>query len=117
MRLDGIQPFDPYVDEAFMGNFPKSLTEPLTIDGKIYSVPEALSTRLMYYRTDLYEKAGFSEPPKTWDDFVKVMQAVNAPPKPTASASRAAATKRSGTIPTSCLVQAVTLPTPKATGS
>lgn len=81
IRLDGIQPFDAYVDDAFMGNFPTSLTEPLTIDGKIYSIPEALSTRLMYYRTDLYEKAGFSEPPKTWDDFVKVMQAVNAPPE------------------------------------
>jgi multiple sugar transport system substrate-binding protein len=81
IQLDGLQPFDPYVDETFLGNFPASLTEPLTIDGQVYSIPEALSTRLMYYRTDLYEQAGFSEPPTTWDEFVEVLQAVNSPPE------------------------------------
>ncbi len=80
MSLDGVQPFDQYVSKDFLSNFPKSLTDPLTIDGKAYSVPEALSTRLMYYRKDLYEQAGFKEPPKTWDDFVKVSQAVNKQP-------------------------------------
>ena len=80
MRLDGLQPFDPYVSQDFLANFPDSLLKPLTFDGKIYSIPEALSTRLMYYRKDLYEKAGFTEPPKTWDDFMKVSKAVNNPP-------------------------------------
>lgn len=81
MRLDGVQPFDPHIDKDFVGNFPTSLTQPLTIDGKLYSLPEALSTRLMYYRKDLYEKAGYKEPPKTWDEFVKVSTAVNDPPR------------------------------------
>jgi len=80
MRLDGLQPFDPYVDKMFVNNFPKSLITPLTFGGKIYSVPEALSTRLMYYRKDLYAKAGFTTPPRTWAEFVKVSQAVNQPP-------------------------------------
>lgn len=80
IELDGLQPFDPYVDEAMLSNFPPSLIDPLVINGQLYSIPEALSTRLMYYRTDLYEQAGFNEPPKTWDEFVKVLQAVNAPP-------------------------------------
>jgi len=81
IKLNGVQPFDPYVDEAFLGNFPDALLEPLTIDGKVYSVPEALSTRLMYYRTDVLEEAGYTEPPTTWDEFVEVAQAVNAPPE------------------------------------
>lgn len=80
MRLDGVQPFDPYVDASFTGNFPDSLLKPLTFDGKLYSIPEALSTRLMYYRKDLFEKAGYKDPPKTWDEFTKVMEAVNNPP-------------------------------------
>ncbi len=80
MRLDGLQPFDPYVNEEFLANFPASLIEPLTIDGQIYSIPEALSTRLMYYRTDLFEQAGITEPPTTWDEFLAALQAVNNPP-------------------------------------
>jgi multiple sugar transport system substrate-binding protein len=80
MRLDGLQPFDSYVDADFLSNFPKSLTDPLTFDGKLYSIPEALSTRLMYYRIDTLKAAGFNEPPKTWDEFVKVAEAVNNPP-------------------------------------
>lgn len=80
MRLDGIQPFDGYVSQAFLDNFPDSLLDPLTFDGKVYSVPEALSTRLMYYRKDLYEQAGFKEPPKTWDEFMEVSKAVHNPP-------------------------------------
>jgi multiple sugar transport system substrate-binding protein len=80
MRLNGLQPFDPYVDKEFLGNFPTSLISPLTLRGKLYSIPEALSTRLMYYRKDLYAKVGFTTPPKTWAEFAKVSQAVSQPP-------------------------------------
>ncbi len=80
-KLDGLQPFDAYISKTVVDNFPKSLTEPLTFDGQLYSVPEALSTRLMFYRKDLYAQAGFNEPPKTWDDFMKVSKAVNNPPQ------------------------------------
>jgi multiple sugar transport system substrate-binding protein len=80
MRLEGLQPFDPYIDAEFLGNFPTSLTDPLTFDGKVYSIPEALSTRLNYYRIDVLEAAGYDEPPKTWDEFLEIAQAVNDPP-------------------------------------
>ena len=80
MKLDGLQPFGPYVSQEFLDNFPDSLLDPLTFDGKVYSVPEALSTRLMYYRKDLYSEAGYDQPPKTWDEFTEVSKAVNDPP-------------------------------------
>ncbi|MGH3386145.1 MAG: sugar ABC transporter substrate-binding protein [Nocardioidaceae bacterium] len=34
-----------------------------------YGVPWYVETRVLYYRTDLAEKAGWSEPPKTWDEL------------------------------------------------
>lgn len=80
MSIDGIQPFDPYVSEELLADFPASLLEPLTIDGQVYSLPEALSTRLMYYRADLFAEAGITEAPKTWDEFLAALQAVNNPP-------------------------------------
>lgn len=40
-----------------------------TWEGKIYGVPWFTDGGLLYYRKDLIEKAGFSEPPKTWDEL------------------------------------------------
>jgi multiple sugar transport system substrate-binding protein len=40
-----------------------------TYDGKVYGVPWYTDAGLLYYRADLLEKAGFSEPPATWDEL------------------------------------------------
>ena len=40
-----------------------------TYEGKLYGVPWYTDAGLLYYRKDLLEKAGFSEPPKTWTEL------------------------------------------------
>lgn len=40
-----------------------------TVDGAQFGVPWYVETRVVYYRTDLAEAAGITEPPKTWDDL------------------------------------------------
>jgi multiple sugar transport system substrate-binding protein len=40
-----------------------------TYDGGIYSVPNYEDAGLLYSRIDLLEQAGFSAPPKTWDEL------------------------------------------------
>jgi multiple sugar transport system substrate-binding protein len=50
----------------------KYLTPPLeslTYEGKIYGVPWFTDAGMLYYRKDLLEESGFSEPPKTWDEL------------------------------------------------
>ena len=42
-------------------------------DGKWYGLVHASGTSLMIYRKDLAKKMGI-EPPKTWDDFVKIAE-------------------------------------------
>ncbi len=39
------------------------------VDGTSYGVPWYVDTRVMYYRTDLAEEAGFDGPPETWDEL------------------------------------------------
>jgi multiple sugar transport system substrate-binding protein len=44
------------------------------IDGQSYGVPWYVETRMIYYRTDLAEAAGFAEPPGTWDELKQMAQ-------------------------------------------
>ena len=47
-----------------------------TYQGKIYGVPWYTDAGMLYYRKDLLEKSGFSEPPKTWDELKEQAQKV-----------------------------------------
>jgi len=38
-------------------------------EGKVYGIPWFTDAGLLYYRSDLLEQAGFSAPPKTWDEL------------------------------------------------
>jgi multiple sugar transport system substrate-binding protein len=39
------------------------------VGGTSYGVPWYVETRVLYYRTDLAEQAGWSQPPATWDEL------------------------------------------------
>jgi multiple sugar transport system substrate-binding protein len=41
----------------------------LTYGGKVYGVPHVLDAGMLYYRRDLLEESGYSEPPKTWEEL------------------------------------------------
>jgi multiple sugar transport system substrate-binding protein len=80
VRLGVLQPLNKYFPKSALANFPKALLDQVTINGKLYALPEALSTRLMYYRTDLFKKAGIKSPPKTWTEFIADAKKLNNPP-------------------------------------
>ncbi len=39
------------------------------IENSIYGIPWYVDTRLMFYRKDVFERAGFNQPPKNWDEL------------------------------------------------
>jgi multiple sugar transport system substrate-binding protein len=41
----------------------------VTYEGKVYGVPWYTDAGMLYYRADLLEDAGYSGPPKTWDEL------------------------------------------------
>ncbi|HET8909871.1 MAG TPA: sugar ABC transporter substrate-binding protein [Ktedonobacteraceae bacterium] len=46
------------------------------VNGTPYGVPWYVETRVLYYRTDIAQKAGITSPPKTWDDLLAAAQAM-----------------------------------------
>jgi multiple sugar transport system substrate-binding protein len=51
------------------GKFFSGIWETNIIDNKVYGIPWYVDTRLMFYRKDVFERAGFKNPPKNWDEL------------------------------------------------
>jgi len=69
--------FDNYVkDKQELNNIKKDLfdvfVKSCTIDGKFVSFPFNKSTPVLYYNKDLFKKYNINQPPKTWEEFIKI---------------------------------------------
>ena len=47
-------------------------------DGNAWAVPWFTDAGMFYYRKDLLEKSGYSEPPKTWDEMKGMVEKIRA---------------------------------------
>lgn len=54
-------------------NFFDGAQELMTVDGKLVSIPWYVDTRVIYYRTDIFEELGL-EVPTTWEEFYAVCE-------------------------------------------
>jgi len=48
-------------------------------DGRLFGIPWYVDTRVMFYRRDLMEKAGWREPPRTWSQWRAAMEKIRGP--------------------------------------
>ena len=58
--------------EAFL----PATIEANTYEGKVFGVPWYTDAGMLYYRADLLERSGFSEPPRTWDELKEMAEKV-----------------------------------------
>ena len=79
VALNALEPLDRYVaaspivdaDDYFAG-----IWDTNRVDGKLYGVPWYVDTRLMFYRRDLLRHAGFSSPPRSWQEWTEMLAAI-----------------------------------------
>ena len=60
-----------FKDDEIKAFFPR-IIQNNTVNGKLVSIPWFTDAGLLYYRTDLLEKYGYKEAPKTWEELTEM---------------------------------------------
>lgn len=82
--LHALEPLQTRVDRSAVvqpHDYFASIWATNVIDGTLYGVPWYVDTRLLFYRRDLLEKAGFDAPPRSWVEWRRMLAALSDPPR------------------------------------
>ena len=71
--MDALDPTPGEIDKSVFFEGAQKTTE---VDGTSYGIPWYVETRLVYYRTDLAEKAGITAPPTDWEGLKSMAKAM-----------------------------------------
>jgi multiple sugar transport system substrate-binding protein len=62
-------PLDQWFPKSFRKQFFRSTIGPLVRGGKLYGIPQDVATLVLFYRTDLFKRAGIKRAPTTWKEL------------------------------------------------
>ena len=69
-------PVNDYIPGDILDRMVDQIRSMVTFDGKTYAIPMlAEPSQVLYYRKDLLEAAGYTEPPKTWSELIEMANA------------------------------------------
>lgn len=65
-------PIEDFMPKGDKDDFYEAALARYTVNKKLYAIPNAVSTTLLYYNANLFKEAGLdpNKPPQTWDDVV-----------------------------------------------
>ena len=64
-----------FKEDEISAHFPR-IIQNNTVNGKLVSIPWFTDAGVLYYRTDLLEKYGYKEPPKTWEELTEMAKKI-----------------------------------------
>lgn len=71
--------YNNYLPTSFFDDFFDAALDVTTFDGQVYGIPFALSVPVVFYHSDLFEKAGLdpNKAPKTWAEFIEASKTIH----------------------------------------
>src|SRR5690242_15404184 len=73
VALDALEPLDAMIRgprPLDLSDYDAGILDTNVLDGRPYGVPWYVDTRLLFYRRDLLAQAGYSAPPRDWDEWM-----------------------------------------------
>lgn len=85
VALNALEPLGPRLetskvlkaDDWFAG-----ILDTNVLEDRLYGLPWYVDTRLLFYRRDIFEQAGVTEAPRTWEAWIEAMQRVRSQENP-----------------------------------
>jgi multiple sugar transport system substrate-binding protein len=77
--LNAIEPLDSLLNKSGTinkENYFEGIWDTNIIEGKLFGIPWYIDTRVLFYRKDVIEKAGYSSPPKTWEELTDLSEKI-----------------------------------------
>ncbi len=81
VALGALTELDPWIKSSGKikpQDFFHGIMQTNVIAGLTYGIPWYLDTRVLFYRQDLLKRAGYSAPPKTWEEWIRIMRGIKA---------------------------------------
>ena len=78
-QLEGISELSEFIRNSKTvkkENYFGGIWDTNVLDTLVYGIPWYIDTRVLFYRTDVFEKAGFSSPPKTWAELYQLSKKI-----------------------------------------
>ncbi len=79
--LGALEPLDAMLRMSALdlGRMFDAARQSVTLDGRVVGIPWYVDTRLLFYRNDLLDKAGFDTVATTWDSWSRQLEALSGP--------------------------------------
>ncbi len=80
-QLEGISELSNFIRKSTTikkENYFSGIWDTNVLDTLVYGIPWYIDTRVLFYRTDVFKKAGFDSPPKTWDELYQLSKRIKA---------------------------------------
>jgi multiple sugar transport system substrate-binding protein len=79
MALNALAPLDDLAGasrEIAPDDYFPGIIDSNRVEGRLFGIPWYIDTRLLYYRRDLLQQAGFAAPPVTWAEWEQMLAAI-----------------------------------------
>ncbi len=75
VELDALEPLDDWwQSRPNRDDLDPALLETMTFEARIWSIPLGANNTAVFYRPSLFQAAGITTPPRTWDDLTQAAQ-------------------------------------------